>query len=83
MGSVHDGLGEVYKHYVVHVGVKNYLKDRLGWFGLVWFRLLGLIASQQQPGSLYRGGDDDEMTVSLVEETGVPGGNHRTMASNG
>ena len=29
---------------------------------------------QQQPGS-YRGGDDDEMSVSLVEETGVPGEN--------
>ena len=27
---------------------------------------------QQQPGS----GRDDEMSVSLVEETGVPGGNH-------
>ena len=34
--------------------------------------------SQQQPVS-YRGGDDDddEMSVSLVEETGVPGGNHQ------
>ena len=35
---------------------------------------------QQQPGlDLYRGGDydEDEMSVSLVEETGVPGGNHR------
>ena len=33
--------------------------------------------SQQQPGS-YRGSDDDdEMSVSLVEETGVPGGNHQ------
>ena len=35
------------------------------------------LTPQQQPGS-YRGGhDDDEMSVSLVEETGVPGGNHR------
>ena len=42
----------------------------------IWmtFCLLGL---QQQPGS-YRGGDyDNEMSVSLVEETGIPGGNHR------
>ena len=37
---------------------------------------------QQQPGS-YRGGDDDdEMSVSLVGETGVPGGNHRPTANN-
>ena len=36
---------------------------------------------QHQPGS-YRGGDEDEMSVSLVEETGVPGGNHRPTASN-
>ena len=27
-------------------------------------------------------GDDDEMSVSLVEETGIPGGNHRTSASD-
>ena len=48
----------------------------------MWFGLLRL-TPQQQPGS-YRGGDydDDEMSVSLVEETGVPGGNHRPTASN-
>ena len=41
------------------------------------------LTPQQQTGS-YRGGDDDddnddddEMSDSLVEETGVPGGNHR------
>ena len=34
---------------------------------------------QQQPGS-YQGSDDDEMSVSLEEETRVPGGNHRPMA---
>ena len=41
--------------------------------------LLGLnaLATARGPGS-YRGGDydDDEMLVSLVEETRVPGGNH-------
>ena len=38
------------------------------------------LTPQQQPGS-YRGGDnDDEVSVSLVEETGVPGGNHRLTA---
>ena len=26
--------------------------------------------------------DDDEMSVSLVEETGVPGGKYRSTASN-
>ena len=41
------------------------------------------LTPQQQLGS-YRGGDDhDEMSVSLVEENGVPGGNHRPMARNG
>ena len=40
-------------------------------FSLVYWGL----TRQQQPGS-YRGGDDDDgMSVSLVEETGVPGGN--------
>ena len=53
------------------------------------------VKPQQQPGS-YRGGDGDdddphhdgdddhhhEISVSLVEETGVPGGNHRPPASN-
>ena len=37
---------------------------------MVW--LYWDLTSQQQPGS-YRGGDDDEMSVSLAEETGVPG----------
>ena len=47
-------------------------------YGLV-FRAL---TPQQQPGS-YRGGDNDgEMLVSLVEETGAPGGNYRPTTSN-
>ena len=38
------------------------------------------LTPQQKPVS-YRGGDDDYKTsVSLVEETGVPGGNHRPTA---
>ena len=49
----------------------------------VWF--IWIIYPQQQPGS-YQGGhfndDDDEMSVSLVEETGAPGGNDRPTASN-
>ena len=46
--------------------------------GLVY----GGLTPQQQPGS-YRGGDDDdEMSVSLVEETGAPGGNHQPTTSN-
>ena len=53
--------------------------------GLVYWDL----TPQQQPES-YQGGndddddddDDDEMSVSLVEETGIPGGNHRTSASD-
>ena len=46
------------------------------------FVLLGLNASATARS--YRGGDDDddEMSVLLVEETGVPGGHHRPMASN-
>ena len=40
------------------------------------------LTPQQQPG-LYEGGDDDdEMSLSQVEETGAPGGNHRSTASN-
>ena len=36
------------------------------------------LTRRQQPRS-YRGGHDDgEMSVSLVEETGVPGGNHKS-----
>ena len=54
--------------------------------------LLELRSPQQQPGS-YEGSDydddddddydddDDAILVSLVEETRVPGGNHRPMAS--
>ena len=47
-------------------------------YGLVYWGL----TPQQQPWS-YRGGDDadDEMSVSLVDETGAPG-NHRPTASN-
>ena len=30
------------------------------------------LTPQQQPGSFRGGDDDDEMSVSLVEETGVP-----------
>ena len=42
----------------------------------IWLVYSGL-TSQQQPGS-YRGGDyADEMSVSLVEETGTPRGDHR------
>ena len=37
---------------------------------------------QQQPWSYQGSDDDDEMSVSLVEETEAPGGNHRSMASN-
>ena len=48
---------------------------------MVYWLYWGL-TPHQQSGS-YRGGDDDvEMSVSLVEETGVPGGNHRPTASN-
>ena len=49
------------------------LKIYIFWFGL--FSFLGALTPQQQPGS-YRGGEDDEMSVSLVEETRTPGGNH-------
>ena len=48
---------------------------------LYWFGLLG-ITPQQQPGSYQGGDDDDGMSVSLVEETGVPRRNHRPTASN-
>ena len=48
------------------------------WFGLVYWGL----TPQQQPGS-YQGG---EMMMKsgffMVEEIGVPGGNHRPTASN-
>ena len=46
------------------------------------------LTPQQHPGS-YQGGDsdsesddDDQRSISLVEETGVPRGNHRPTASN-
>ena len=48
------------------------------WFGLVYWGL----TPQQQPGSYQGGDDDDEISVSLVEETGAPRGNHRPTASN-
>ena len=44
---------------------------------LVWFHW-GL-TPQQQPGSYQ--GDDDDISF-LMEETRVPGGNHRPTASN-
>ena len=47
--------------------------------GLVYWGLM----PQQQPGSYIlsrRYNDDDEISF-LVEETGVPGGNHRPTAS--
>ena len=56
-----------------------HLKIYIFWFGL--FSFLGALTPQQQPGS-YRGGEEDEMSVLLVEETGVPGGNHWPAASN-
>ena len=51
--------------------------------GLVGWLVYWGLTPQQQPGS-YRGGDydDEEMLFSLVEETGVPGWNHRPTASN-
>ena len=39
------------------------------------------LTPQQQPGS-YQGGEMMMKSVFLVEETGVPGGNHRPTASN-
>ena len=46
--------------------------------GLVYWGL----TPQQQPGS-YQGIDDEgEMSVSLMEETGVPRVNHRPTARN-
>ena len=43
----------------------------------IWFVFWGGLTPQQQPGPYRGGGCDDEMSVSLVEETGVPRGNHR------
>ena len=34
------------------------------------------LTPQQQPGSYQGGDDDDEMSVSLVEEIGADGGVH-------
>ena len=45
--------------------------------GLVYWGL----TPQQQPGSYQVGENDDELSY-LVEETGVPGGNHRPTACN-
>ena len=39
------------------------------------------LTPQQQPGS-YQGGEMMMKSVVMVEETGVPGGNHRPTASN-
>ena len=51
------------------VYVKN---PRLVDTGLYWD-----LRSQEEPGP-YKGSDyDNDMSVSLVEENGAPGGNHR------
>ena len=57
-------------------------------FKIIWNKLFSLVywglTPRQQPWS-YRGGDyddDDEMSVSLVEETGAPGWNNWPTASN-
>ena len=47
----------------------------------VWFGLLGFNASATARVISRRWNDDDEISF-LVEETGVPGGNHRPTASN-
>ena len=50
-------------------------------FGLFCLVYWGL-TPQQQPGS-YQGGEMMVMkSISLVEETGIPGGNHRPTACN-
>ena len=49
-------------------------------FFLLLFFYWGL-TPQQQSGS-YQGGEMMTKSVFLVEETGVPGGNHRPTASN-
>ena len=43
---------------------------------IVWFGVLGVDASATARVISRRGNDDDEISI-LVEETGVPGGNHR------
>ena len=52
--------------------------QKWGFLGLVYWGL----TPQQQPGSYLGGADDDDMAVSLVGETGVPGGNYRPTTSN-
>ena len=54
-----------------------YKNDTIRCFGLVYWGL----TPQQQPGS-YQGGEMMMMkSVFLVEETGLPGGNHRPTLS--
>ena len=48
---------------------------------ILWFGLLGFNASATARVISRRWNDDDEISY-LVEETGVPGGNHRPTASN-
>ena len=48
---------------------------------IVWFGLLGGTASATARVISRRWNDDDEISY-LMEETGVPGGNHRPTASN-
>ena len=47
-----------------------------------WFGLLGVNASATARVIARRWNDDDDEISFLVEETGVPGGNHRPTASN-
>ena len=47
-----------------------------------WFGLLGLNASVTARVISRWWNDDDEMSISVVEETRVPGGNHWPTASN-
>ena len=50
------------------------------WMHLIWFGLLGFNASATTR-VISRRWNDDEISF-LVEETGVPGGNHRSTARN-
>ena len=59
------------------MNLKDNELDILAKLGLVYWGL----TPQQQPGS-YQGGEMMMKSVFLVEETGVPGGNHRPTASN-
>ena len=58
-------------------------RDRFNFYCMyaVWFGLLGVNASATARVISRRWNDDDEISF-LVEETGVPGGNHRPTASN-